>query len=431
MKRLLYNNLIKWKNNPYRKPLILNGARQVGKTWLIKHFGENEYKKVVYLNCEKGEELSFIFSNFNTERIIRTLSAYTNTDITPNDTLIIIDEIQEYPRALTSLKYFCEDAPNYHIAVAGSLLGISLHNNISFPVGKVDVLQLYPMTFEEFLLALDKTHLVSTLNSLEWSIITPLSSSYTELLRQYYYVGGMPAIVQAYVNEEGLQSIREKQKQILYDYQHDFSKHIDKKDITRVNMVWDSIPQQLAKENKKFKYSELKTNGRASEFETAIQWLIDAGLIYKVNRISNPTLPLKFYEEQSVFKLFMLDVGLLGAKMDVGANSVLVGNNVFKEYKGAFTEEFVMTQLCPLNIPIHYYSSNDSRIEVDFVLQIKDNIIPLEVKAEENVRSKSLRTLIDKHPNLKGFRTSMKSYIDQQWMENIPLYALSSYFNAL
>ncbi|MBR5982664.1 MAG: ATP-binding protein [Bacteroidales bacterium] len=426
MKRLLINDLLKWKNNPDRKPLILNGARQVGKTWLLQNFGKGEYKSVAYINCERAENLDFVFEDFDTRRIIMAMSAMSGIDILPSETLIIIDEIQEYPRALTALKYFCEDAPKYHVAVAGSLLDIMLHSGVSFPVGKVNMLNLYPMNFEEFLMAMGKEQALQALYSGDWKLINALAPMYIDLLRQYYYVGGMPAVVKSYTENASLMQVREIQKQILFDYSHDFSKHTGSKEIPRINLIWSGIPSQLAKENKKFQYSEIKKGGRASEFELAIQWLVDMGLVYKVQRITEPCLPLHFYAQDNVFKLFMLDVGLLGAMMDVRAADVIVNDDIFVEYKGAFTEEFVLTQLVSKGITAYYYSTNDSRVEIDFVLQDSGKVLPVEVKAEENVHSKSLRTFVDKHPDLKGIRLSMKPYIDQDWMENIPLYALTS-----
>lgn len=424
MKRLLINDLVKWKNNPNRKPLILNGARQVGKTWLLQNFGKEEYKSVAYINCERSENLDFVFEDFNVRRIIMAISAVSDVDILPNETLIIVDEIQDYPRALTALKYFCEDAPEYHVAVAGSLLGIMLHNGVSFPVGKVNMLNLYPMNFEEFLMAMGKEQALLALHSGDWKLINALAPMYIDMLRQYYYVGGMPAVVKSYVENYSLMQVREMQKQILFDYSHDFSKHTVSKEIPRINLVWGSIPSQLAKENKKFQYSEIKKGGRASEFELAIQWLVDMGLVYKVQRITEPRLPLNFYAQDNIFKLFILDVGLLGAMMDVRAADVIVNDDIFVEYKGAFTEEFVLTQLVSKDIPAYYYSTNDSQVEIDFVLQDSSKVLPVEVKAEENVRSKSLKAFIDKYPDLKAIRFSMKPYIDQGWMENIPLYAI-------
>ncbi len=429
MKRLLINDLIKWKAKRDRKPLILNGARQVGKTWLLQHFGVTEYQSVAYINCEKQDNLDQIFFNFDTSRMIRALSATADVDIQPGTTLIILDEIQEYPRALTALKYFCEDAPQYHIAVAGSLLGISLHQGISFPVGKVEVMNLYPMDFEEFLLALEKEQLVKVLYEQDWETMNAASSLFIELLRQYFFVGGMPGVVSAYLGGAGPEGVRVIQNQILNDYQMDFSKHAESREVPRIQLVWDSVPHQLAKENKKFQYSELKKGGRANEFAVAIEWLLQAGLVYKVHRINKLNMPIKFYQEQNVFKLFALDVGLLGAQIGAPASKILVGDDVFVEYKGAFAEAFVLSQLVPCEMPISYYSTNDSQVEIDFVVQTDERIIPIEVKAATNVRSKSLRTFINSHSEFKGLRISMKPYQDEGWMENIPLYAISAYFS--
>ena len=423
MKRNILTDLIKWKESYSRKPWILNGARQVGKTYILQEFGRLCYNNVAYFNCDRNKTLNNIFEqDYDTSRIVRSLSALTGFHIEQGKTLIIFDEIQENPIILNSMKYFCENAPEYHIAVAGSLLGISLHDNVSFPVGKVDMLKMYPMTFDEFLLAIRKDEYVELLRSGDKEIIDTLSIQLIDCLRQYYYVGGMPAVVQEYATSGNLQTVRTIQKQILFDYRRDFSKHAPNLEVPRINVVWDSIPAQLAKENRKFIYGIIKKGARASEFEKAIQWLIDAGLVYRVNRATAPIMPLKFYEDLSAFKLFILDVGLMGAMTDTPAEAIIIGDNIFREYKGAFTELFVYTQLVKFNIPIYYYSSNDSRVEIDFLAQIGTKIIPIEVKAEVNVKSKSLRTYIDKHTKLKGLRLSMQPYSDQGWMENIPLY---------
>lgn len=429
MKRLLYKELMSWKSGMERKPLILNGARQVGKTWLLRSFGELEYKKVAYISCEKVSGLEDVFIDFDIKRIVRSLSAISHIDITPMDTLVIIDEIQEYPRALTALKYFCEDAPEYHIAVAGSLLGVTLHRGVSFPVGKVDILQLYPMTFSEFVEAVDGERSAEILRGGDWLLINSLHSHYVELLRQYYFVGGMPGAVVSYCEGAGPMAVRKIHQRILQGYTDDFSKHADNKEVPRIKMIWESVPRSLAKENKKFQYKDVQPGGRASQFELALQWLMDTGLAYKVNRITEPRMPLKFYEEASIFKLFMLDVGLLGQQMLVPAENILIGDNVFSEYKGAFTEQYVFSQMVTAGIPIHYFSSNDSRVEVDFVVQIDGDIFPIEAKAEENVRSKSLKTYVEKYSGLKGIRFSMKPYVDQGWMENVPLYAIEAFLN--
>lgn len=426
MKRNVLNQLLEWKEKKNRKPLILNGARQVGKTYILRAFGKENYKKVAYINCDKNEMVRNIFAqDYNISRILLSLSALTHINIEPENTLIIFDEIQEEPTILNSLKYFCEDAPAYHVAVAGSLLGISLHSGVSFPVGKVDMIKMYPMTFDEFLLAIDEAPLVKVLEQGDFSVIDSLSLRFIDCLRQYYYVGGMPAAVQEFAESKNLEEVRNIQKQILFDYRRDFSKHAPSQEVPRINMVWDAIPAQLAKENKKFIFGALKKGARASEFEMAIQWLIDAGLIYQINRVNNPGMPLKFYAEMQVFKLFILDIGLMGAMVDAPAESILVADTLFKEYKGAFTELFVVTQLMTQQIPIYYFSSNDSRVEIDFIVQHGTTVTPIEVKAEENVHAKSLHTFIDKYPNLKGLRLSMKPYQDQDWMVNKPLYAVN------
>lgn len=428
MKRLLYNKLLQWKSSKNRKPLILNGARQVGKTYLLKCFGKNEYESVAYISCDSNDKVAAIFSgDFDVRRIILELSAYSKVDIKPEKTFIILDEIQECNRALNSLKYFCEDAPEYHIAVAGSLLGISLHLGTSFPVGKVETLKLYPFSFEEFLLATGNELLYNLLNEEKENDLVGLHETYVDLLRKYFFVGGMPAAVKAFV-EDGPNEVRRIQKQILSDYQHDFSKHAPSSEVPRINKVWESIPQQLAKENKKFVFSLLKKNGRSSEFEMAIEWLVDAGLVHKVNRVTTLQKPLKFYEESSVFKLFMLDIGLMHAMTDSSIIDIISGDSCFKEFKGAATELFVFSQMMPYGMPIYYYSSNDSKVEIDFVVQTPNRVIPVEVKAGENVKSKSLRTyVVDLHPelHLKGLRFSMKTYVDQEWMENYPLYMVN------
>lgn len=426
MRRNIFSQLIKWKNGTNRKPLILNGARQVGKTYILKEFGRTQYKNTAYVNCDNNDTIEKIFSQgYDVRRIILSLSAVTHIRIEPHNTLIILDEIQESPLALNSLKYFYENAPEYHIAVAGSLLGISLHSGTSFPVGKVDMLKMYPMTFDEFLPAIGEPQLLQILKSCDYELMNSFSSKLTDCLRQYYFTGGMPAVVKEYAANHDINETRAIQKQILFDYRRDFSKHAPSSQIPRINQVWDSIPSQLAKDNKKFIYGAVKKGGRASEFELAIQWLIDAGLVYRVNRITSPSIPLKFYEDISAFKLFTLDVGLMGAMVDTPPENVLIGDSQFREYKGAFTELFVLTQMITHNLPIYYFSANDSRVEIDFIVQKGAIVIPVEVKAEVNVKSKSLHMYIDKHPQLKGLRLSMQPYQDQGWMENKPLYMVN------
>lgn len=426
MKRSIYKDLLRWKESPDRKPLVLEGARQVGKTWILKEFGSNEYKNVAYVNCDNNPLLEDLFIDFDIDRIIRALSAITEISISENDTLIVIDEIQELPKGLTALKYFAESERKYHVAVAGSLLGLQIHEGTRFPVGKVDELYIHPMSFQEFLMALDKDIMVSLINEHSWEETIPLHEKFVELLRQYYYTGGMPEVVKCYVETGDLAKVRSLQNTILKGYMRDISKHAPKEEVNRIHAVWESLPSQLAKENKKFIYGALKKGARAKEYETAIQWLIESGLIMKINKVNQPTLPLKFYEDYSAFKLFALDLGLLGAMSDVPAKEILVGSNIFNEYKGAFTEQFVAQQLYFENHKLFYYTNENSTLEIDFVLQ-KENVYLLEVKAEVNVHSKSLKTVLDKNINLKGIRFSMLPYKIQDRIENIPLYLCNTW----
>lgn len=432
MDRNIYNQLVVWKNREGRKPLILNGARQVGKTYILQQFGKNEYQKLAFFSLDRNAKAVEVFEKGgSTADMLMALSAISQTDITPNDTLVVLDEIQDCPKALEALKFFCEDAPHIHIIVAGSLLGLSLHSGVSYPVGKVEELRLYPMNFIEFLQAMGKPQLVGLLEKGNWNVIRLLETELIGLLRQYYYVGGMPAAVLAHVQQKGLQEVRTIQKQIIQDYRRDFSKHAPEREVPRINMVWDSIPAQLAKENKKFVYGAVKKSGRAAEFELAIQWLIDAGLAYKVQRVNAPRLPFKFYEDLNAFKLFMLDVGLMGAMADTSAEAMLVGDSVFSEYKGAFTELYVFTQLKSVGQSLYYHAVDNSTIEIDFLTQWRNRVVPIEVKAEVNVKSKSLRTFISNHPELKGLRYSMLPYEAHDWMVNVPLYACLAPFESM
>lgn len=424
MKRDIYEKLVGWKNKPNRKPLILNGARQVGKTYILREFGEREFSKFTFFSLDRNQNAREVFEKGgSTADILMALSAISQVDITPGDTLLVLDEIQDCPKALETLKFFCEDMPELHVIVAGSLLGLSLHEGVSYPVGKVEELRLYPMTFLEFLSAMGKTQLVEVLESRNWAVMNMLETELVGLLRQYYYVGGMPAAVLAHVEQRGLKEVRTIQNQVLQDYRRDFSKHAPAREVPRINLVWDSIPAQLAKENKKYVYGAVKKSARAADFELAIQWLIDAGLVYKVQRVNAPRLPFKFYEDHNAFKLFMLDVGLMGAMAEASAESILVGDNIFSEYKGAFTELYVFTQLTSQGISLYYHSVDNSTIEIDFLTAYKDHVVPIEVKAEVNVKSKSLRTFITRNPGLKGLRFSMLPYEQQDWMTNIPLCA--------
>lgn len=425
MERSIYSSLKKWKESPTRKPLILQGARQVGKTYILKEFGAREYSEVVYINCDDNNDMQNMFVDYDVDRIIRSLSAISGVSIKPSTTLLILDEIQEVERGLASLKYFCEKAPEYHVAVAGSLLGITLHEGTSFPVGKVDMLYMYPMDFEEFLLAMGKEQLVELLRNNSWEALTPLRGMLTELLRQYYFVGGMPEAVKTYVERGDIWEVRSIHSKIIDAYRNDMSKHVPKQQVQRINMVWNSIPSQLARDNKKFIYGALRKGARANDFEIAIQWLVDSGLVHKVHRISKPVVPLKFYEDMASFKLFLLDCGLLGALSETPPEQILIGDNVFEEYKGAFTENYVLQQLKSLpRTFVYYYSNDNSTLEIDFVVQHEAHVIPIEVKAEENLRAKSLRQFVTDNSGLHGVRFSMSDYREQDWLTNVPLWAV-------
>lgn len=428
MQRIEIQQLKKWKQSNGRKPMIIRGARQVGKTWLMKEFGRLEYKDVVYVNCEADPAVRNMFTgDFDTTRIIRGLQIIAGKPIEPNHTLIIIDEIQEAPGALTSLKYFQENAPEYHVIAAGSLLGITLNRSGSFPVGKVEFLDLFPLSFVEFLDAIHETQLADLVRNPDWSLVASFSIKFTDRLRQYYYTGGMPEVVLQYSVSGDMNQVREIQKRILVSYEQDFSKHAPAEIVPRIRMIWSGVPAQLAKENRKFIYGQIKAGARAKDFELALSWLIDCGLLYKVHNVSKPALPLKAYEELNTFKLFMLDIGLLGALTDLDARTLLEGNTVFTEFKGALTEQYVYQQLRTMNdLPVYYWSAGNARSEVDFLLQHNGQIIPLEVKAEENLHAKSLRVFCEKYKPALAVRSSMSGYRKEDWMTNLPLYAVST-----
>ena len=429
----MYRNIIEqlreWKNKEGRKPLILAGARQVGKTYILRKFGEEEFDNVVYVNCEDNVLAKNLFAqDYNMQRIVLALGAIAGQSIEAGKTLIILDEIQEAPRGLSVLKYFCENAPQYHVAVAGSLLGITMHRGESFPVGKVDILHIYPMTFDEFLLAKGNRQLVDILRSKDWVTIKLLKSEYIKALREYYFVGGMPEAVGKFIETNDAVKVREIQKNILYTYQKDISKHVPTSESNRINMVWQSMPSQLVKENKKFIYGVAKPGGRAKDFEVAIQWLMDAGLVYKVERVNEAKMPLKFYVDISSIKLLLLDCGLLGAMSETPPEKLLVAENGMEESKGAFTENYMMSQLVATHDTSVFYYSNDAKLEIDFLIQHGSEIVPIEAKAEENLRAKSLSTFVASHSEMHGLRFSMSDYREQDWMTNVPLYAITSYF---
>lgn len=408
---------------------MLLGARQVGKTWIMRHFGEREYRNVAYVNCDDEPRMKQLFElDYNIDRILMALQAITGVKIMPGDTLIILDEIQEIPRGLHSMKYFCEKAPEYHVMVAGSLLGITLGKGESFPVGKVDMLSMYPMDYEEFLSATGNDSWLAVLHSKDWTLVETMKPKMVELLRQYYFVGGMPGVVSQFVANADLQQVRTLQQEILEAYRRDISRHTSESESTRIRQVLSALPAQLAKENKKFVYGAIRKGSRAKDFELAIQWLLDAGIVYKVNRVREPRVPLKFYEDFDAFKLFLLDCGLLACLAEAPIDQMLVGNSVFTEFKGMFTEQYVMQQLKVLGFTPYYWSNSKTPSEIDFVIQQGCRVIPVEVKAEENVRARSLSQFVKDHAGLKGLRLSMKGYADQGWMENIPLFSVGAYF---
>ena len=433
MKRALYSDLVKWKDNSQRKPLLIYGARQVGKTYLVKEFGNNEFQNLLYINCDRNIPLENLFKeDYNIPRIIEGLTVLYNTEIEPGRTLIFFDEVQEIPAIVSSFKYFCEEAKEYCVVAAGSLLGVLDLKGYSFPVGKVDILHLYPMTYVEFLWAIGETRKADLLVSLsDEDLINDILPFYTHLLRQYYFTGGMPEAVEEFVANKNIEKVRTIQNAIIDGYYSDIAKHAGK-EAPRCRMVLDSLPAQLAKENKKFIYGAIKKGARAKEFEIAIQWLVDAGMVYKVNRLNKVEMPLKFYIDLDAFKLFLLDIGLLGALLDTPPSKIMIGDGIFSEYKGAFTENYLLTQLVPRkDIVIGYFSKSNSTLEIDFVVQEAGRILPIEVKAEENVRSKSLSQFINSEEEgkgLKGFRFSMKGFKDQDWMKNIPLIGIPYLF---
>lgn len=425
MKRNAIKELYEWKENNGRKPLVILGARQVGKTWLMKEFGKEAYKKCAYVNFEDNDDLRGMFEHdFDIQRIIANLQWTTGVTI-DEDTLIILDEIQEAPRGITALKYFQEKAPQYHVIAAGSLLGIAMHKNDSFPVGKVDFMHLYPLSFYEFLNAIGEKKMVDLLQAKDWTMLTMVRAKFEERLRQYYFVGGMPAAVLAFVNDGDLNKVRTIQKSIIEAYERDFSKHAPAIEVPRIRMVWHSIPSQLSKENRKFIYGMIKEGARAKDFELAIEWLKDAGLIYKVNRCKKAQLPLAAYEDFSAFKMFLSDIGLMGAMSNIPVQSLLNGNMLFSDFKGALTEQFVLQQMkTNQSLSIYYWSADNSRGEIDFLVQQEEKVIPIEVKAEENLQAKSLRMFVERNPGLKGCRFSMSPYREQDWLVNYPLYSV-------
>lgn len=426
MYRVAIEELYKWKEGKRRKPLIIEGARQVGKTWLMKEFGNRAYENTVYINFDSNSRMAELFaSDLNTERLIMGLELYAGRKIDPTNTLLIFDEVQEVPRALSSLKYFYEDVPQYHIICAGSLLGIALHGGTSFPVGKVDFLTLYPLSFKEFLAATTGERFSELLDEQDYQMITPFKQTYIDALKQYYFVGGMPEAVESFIEEKDFIEVRKIQKRILAAYEQDFSKHAPIDIVPKIRMVWNSIPSQLAKESKKFIYGLVREGGRAKEYEAAIMWLCDCGLVHKVGRVNAAGIPLKAYEDLKAFKLFIVDVGLLGCMTGLHQRTLLDGNDLFVEFKGALTEQYVCQQLKTIgDLGIYYYTNDRNSCEVDFILDTGEQIIPVEVKAEINLKAKSLRTYCEKYSPEISIRTSMADFKKEDWLINLPLYAI-------
>jgi len=430
MYRYKIKELQKWKNNPHRKPLIIQGARQVGKTWLIREFGKNDFEQMIYVNFEDDVRLQDLFlQDLNPKRIITTLEIYFQTKIVSENTLIVFDEIQSAQKGITSLKYFCENAPEYYLIASDSLLGMNLHNKVSFPVGKVDFLYLFPMNFYEFLIATGEKGLAQILENKQWDFLPVFTSKFKEYLKYYFYIGGMPEVVNDFVMNRNWLNVRQIQKKILAAYENDFSKHAPKEEIQRLNMVWNSIPAQLGKENKKFMYGIIREGARAKEFEMAIQWLVSSGLLHKVHKISKPAMPLIAYHDMFSFKLYINDIGLLSAMTGLDIKTLVDANTLFTEFKGALTEQFVIQELKTSEMDFTGYWTNDkSTAEIDFIIQHQGEIIPIEVKAAENLKAKSLKLFCEKFNFQNAVRTSLSDYRKESWVTNVPLYLIGNYF---
>lgn len=429
MYRVAMEELYQWKQSKRRKPLMIEGARQVGKTWLMKEFGRQAYADTVYINFDSNSTMAELFkADLDTDRLVMGLELYAGHKIDPDNSLLIFDEVQEVPRALASLKYFYENAPQYHIVCAGSLLGIALHQGTSFPVGKVDFLKLYPLSFREFLMATGKERYAELLEKRDFQMITSFQQTYIDALKHYYFVGGMPEAVQSFSESKDLNEVREIQKRILAAYEQDFSKHAPNEIVPRLRMLWNSIPSQLAKENKKFIYGLVREGARAKDYETAILWLCDCGLVHKVSRVHTAGIPLRAYEDLKAFKLFVADVGLLGCMAGLHSSTLLNGNDLFVEFKGALTEQYVCQQLkSDKDLNVHYYTNDKGSCEVDFVVDTGERIVPVEVKAEVNLRAKSLKTYREKFSPGVSVRTSMADYKEEAGLVNLPLYAIGQF----
>ena len=428
MKRERLSDMFRWKNGQHRKPLLVRGVRQVGKTWLLQEFGRTAYPRSVYINFEDAPRLQSIFSeDFDIDRILRIIEIEFRTKVVPEETLLILDEIQSANRAITALKYFCEKAPQIHIAAAGSLLGVALHEHVSFPVGKVDFLDLDPMSFAEYLGAIGEEALADTMKSRDWPTITHFKARLTDHLRHYLFVGGMPEAVATYAENRDFEAVRRIQRRLLDAYETDFSKHAPAALVPRIRMVWHSVPSQLARESRKFLYGAIREGARAKDFELAIQWLLDCGLVVKCCRVEKPGMPLAAYQNVAAFKLFLADVGLLSAMTGLDNRTLIEGNRIFEEFKGTLTEQFVMQQLRHLQADyVGYWANEKNTAEVDFLLQTGGRVIPIEVKAGESLQAKSFKFFCEKyHPEI-AVRTSLSDYREESWMINLPLYAIGT-----
>lgn len=431
IKRKLYSDLLNWKNSPRRKPLLLQGARQVGKTFLVKEFGEKEYNHLVYLNFEQNPQLSTLFEDLlDPDIIIQNISLFLGRKITSENTLIFFDEVQVSENALKSLKYFYEMAPDFHIIAAGSLLGVSIGKNISFPVGKVNFMYMYPLSLVEYLEAVGESLILNEYDDFRKMSKMPaiLHERMLRHLKIYMFLGGMPEVVSEYLTHEKIEVTREVQLEILEAFSRDFSKYADKNLALKNKEVWESIPWQLAKENKKFQFTVIKSNARSSTYQLAIEWLKSAGLIYQVNQISTPKLPLSGYANGSIFKIYMMDVGLLGAFLKIHPSIIMDPGAIFKEYNGAFTENYVTTQLVMKHNRELYYWTSRSDAEVDFVIEKENKVLPLEVKSGMSRKKQSLLSYKEKYQPQKLYRISPRNYEKQDNFINLPLYGVN-FFN--
>jgi predicted AAA+ superfamily ATPase len=425
MNRDAIENLVQWKDSKHRKPLVLKGARQVGKTWLMKQFGEAHYQRVAYLNLEGNKVMHDLFDlDFDIKRIIDGIELYSGVKIEYGNTLIILDEVQECPRALASLKYFYENEPGYHVIVAGSLLGVALHSGTSFPVGKVDFMDVHPLSFGEFLLAIGEERFLEPLRG--WRNNVDLINSFHEkvldIFQVYSLVGGMPEVAQNYIDEGNVLRIRTIQNNILQAYDNDFSKHAPVNTVPRIREIWNILPSQLVKENKKFLFSMIRSGARSKDYEMALLWLEDAGLVKRVTRVNGAQHPLKAYENASIFKLFMFDVGLLLAKSEVSEQILLAKNALFTEHKGAIAEQIIFQALRTASRSVYYYANDGSRNEIDFMIELDGEPVPVEVKSGKNLHSKSLNSFIVKHGVQRAIKFSTLPIKQNPTIWNLPIY---------